>query len=110
MWFTIKLIIAPVILVLFTECNDVTVECCVLYPCCVDVFGIIAVMQGRRLFTSAFEITEMMDMDMYEVPLYMSLLGTMLANFHMCGIMWVSRAVFNILVSIASLRGPTCFR
>ena len=38
---------------------------------------------------------------MYEVPLSMSLLGfgmgTMLANFHMCGIML--RAVFNMLVS-----------
>ena len=39
---------------------------------------------------------------MYEVPLSMSLLafwmGTMLANFHVCGIMLVLRAVFNMLV------------
>ena len=39
---------------------------------------------------------------MYEVPLSMSLvgfgMGTMLANFHMCGIMLVLRAVFNMLV------------
>ena len=38
-------------------------------------------------------ITERMDMGFYEVPLSMSLLGiwmgTMLANFHMCGIMLV---------------------
>ena len=37
-------------------------------------------------------------MGLYEVPLSMSLLGfrmgTMLANFHMCGIMLVLRAVF----------------
>ena len=46
-------------------------------------------------------IIERRDMGLYEVPLSMSLLyfgmGTMLANFHMCGIMLVSR-------------GPMCFR
>ena len=30
--------------VLFNVCSAVTVECCVLYPCCVDVFGMFAVM------------------------------------------------------------------
>ena len=53
-------------------------------------------------------------MDLYEVPLSMSLLGfgkgTMLANFHMCGIILVLRAVFNMLVRNASPRGPMCFR
>ena len=41
-------------------------------------------------------------MGLYEVPLSASLLGfgigTMLANFHMCGVMLVLRAVFNMLV------------
>ena len=41
-------------------------------------------------------------MGLYEVPLSMSLLGfgmgSMLANFHMCGFMLVLRAVFNMLV------------
>ena len=41
-------------------------------------------------------------MGLYEVPLSVSLLGfgigTMLANFYMCGIMLVLRAVFNMLV------------
>ena len=50
---------------------------------------------------------------MYEVPLCMSLLGfgmgTMLANFHMCGIMLVLRAVFNMFVRNVSQRGPMCF-
>ena len=59
-------------------------------------------------------ITERKDMGLYEVPLSMSLLGfgmgTMLANFHMCGIMMVLRAVFNILVRNASPRGLMCFR
>ena len=34
----------------------------------------------------------------------------MLANFHMCGILLVLRAVFNMLVRNASPRGPMCFR
>ena len=59
-------------------------------------------------------ITERWDMGLYEVPLSMSLLGfgigTMLANFHMCGIMLVLRAVFNVLVRNASPRWPMCFR
>ena len=53
-------------------------------------------------------------MGLYEVPLSMSLLGfgmgTMFANFHMCGIMLVLRAVFNMFVRNASARGPMCFR
>ena len=53
-------------------------------------------------------------MGLYEVPLSMSLvgfgMGTMLANFHMCGIMLVLRAVFIMLVRNASPRGLMCFR
>ena len=49
-------------------------------------------------------------MGLYEVPLSVSLLGfgigTMLANFHVCGIMFLLRAVLNILVRNASPRGP----
>ena len=37
-------------------------------------------------------------------------MGTMLANFHMCGIMLVLRAIFNRLVRNARPRGPMCFR
>ena len=48
------------------------------------------------------------------MPLSVSLLGfgmgTMLANFHMCGIMFLLRAVLNILVRNASPRRPMCFR
>ena len=76
----------PFATVLFSVCSAVTVECCVLYPCCMGVLGIFAVMLERRLFSSAFAITERSDMGLYEVPLYVSLLGfgiwTMLANFH----------------------------
>ena len=53
-------------------------------------------------------------MGLYDVPLSVSLMGfgigTMLVNFHMCGIMLVLRAVFKMLVSNASPRGPMCFR
>ena len=76
----------PFATVLFSVCSAVTVECCVLYPCCMGVFGMFAVMSGRRLFSSVFAITERRDMGLYEVPLSVSLLGfgigTMLANFH----------------------------
>ena len=47
------------------------------------------------------------------MPLSMSLLGfgigTMLANFHMCGIDCV-KISFNMLVRNASLRGHMCFK
>ena len=53
-------------------------------------------------------------MDLYEVPMWMSLLGfgmgTMLANFHMCGIMVLLRAILNMLVRNASPRGPMYYR
>ena len=31
----------PFATVLFSACSDVTVECCVLYPCCMGVFGML---------------------------------------------------------------------
>ena len=34
----------PFSTVLFTVCSAVTVECFVLYPCCVGVFGMLAFM------------------------------------------------------------------
>ena len=50
------------------------------------VFDMFAVMYGRRLFSSVCAITESRDMGLYEVPLFVTLLGfgigTMLANFH----------------------------
>ena len=58
-------------------------------------------------------ITEMRDMGLYQVPLSMCLLGfglgSMVTNFHMCGIMLVLRAVFNMFMMNASPRGPMCF-
>ena len=34
----------PFATVLFTVCSAVIVECCVLYTCCVEMFGMFAVM------------------------------------------------------------------
>ena len=34
----------PFATVVFGVCSAVTVECCVLYPCCMGVFGMFAVM------------------------------------------------------------------
>ena len=48
--------------VLFSVCSAITVECCVLYPCCV------------RVVSSVFAITERRDMVLYEVPLSISFL------------------------------------
>ena len=76
----------PFATVLFSVCTAVTVECCVLYPCCMGVFGMLSVMLGRRLFSSVVAINERRDMGQYDVPLFVSLLGfwmgTILANFH----------------------------
>ena len=33
----------PFATMVFTVCSSVSVECCVLYPCCVGVFGMFAV-------------------------------------------------------------------
>ena len=30
----------PFVMVLFSVCSAVTVECCVLYPCCIGVFAL----------------------------------------------------------------------
>ena len=57
-------------------------------------------------------ITERTDMGMYEVLLSMSLfgfgMGTMLANFHRCGIMLLFRTVFNMLVTNVSPKEGIC--
>ena len=51
-------------------------------------------------------------MDLYVVLLSISLLsfgmGTILANFHMCGIMFLLRAVFNMLVREMRVQEGLC--
>ena len=62
----------------------------------------------KRLFSSVFAITKRRDIGLYEAPVSMYLLGfgmeTMLANFHMCGIMLVVSTVFKMLVRNESQR------
>ena len=38
--------------VIFSVCTAITVECCVLYPCCIGMFDMFAAMYGIRLFSS----------------------------------------------------------
>ena len=63
--------------------------------------------------SSVSSITGKRDMGLYEIPLFVSMLGfgiwTMLTNFHVWGIMFLLRAVLNILVRNASPRGPMYF-
>ena len=39
----LRISLNPFATVLFSVCSAVTVECCVLYPCCMGVFGMFAV-------------------------------------------------------------------
>ena len=90
----------PFATVLFTGCSAVTIECCVLLPLLRGCVSYVCCYVRKRLFSSVFAITERRVTGI--VPLSMSLvgfgMGTMLSNFHMCGIMLVLRAVFNMLV------------
>ena len=84
----------PFATVLFTVCSAVTVECCVpvLRGCVWYVWYVCCYVQKKALL-QCLAINERMDMDLYDVPLSMSLLDfgmwTMLASFYMCGIMLV---------------------
>ena len=74
--------VATVLLMLFSA---VLLECLVLNPCCVVMFGMFCVIYGRITFSCVFEITDRWDIGLYDVPMLMSLLGLgigmMLANF-----------------------------
>ena len=56
-------------------CSAVFVECLVLNPCCVVMFGMFCVIYGRITFPSVFAITDRRDIGLYDVPVLMSLLG-----------------------------------
>ena len=72
-------------------CSAVLVEWLLLKTCCVEICGILFVMYGSSVFSSVFSITERSEMGVYDVPMFMSLLGfgigIMLASFHVCGMM-----------------------
>ena len=101
----------PFATVSFSVCSAITAECCALYPCCMGVFGMSAVMQGRRLFSSVSATTERRDMGLHEAPPSVSPLGPGPCQpTSMCEVLFLLRAVPNILVRNASPRGPMCFR
>ena len=56
-------------------CSAVLVEWLLLKPCCVDIGGILFVMYGSNVFSSVFAITERSEVGLYDVPMFMSLLG-----------------------------------
>ena len=53
---------------------------------CVKMCGILFVMYGSSVFSSVFAITERSEMDLYDVPMFMSLfgfgIGMMFSSFH----------------------------
>ena len=65
----------PVVMVLFMLCSAVLVEWLLLNPCCVEMCGMLFVMYGSSVFSSAFAITERSEMGLYDVPMFMSLFG-----------------------------------
>ena len=50
-------------------------ECLVLNPCCIGMYGMFCVMYGKITFSGVFAITYRMDIGLYDVPMLMSLLG-----------------------------------
>ena len=94
-------------------CSAVFVKGLVLNSCCVVMFGMFCVIYGRITFSSVFAITDRRDIGLYDVPMLMSLLGLgtgmMLANFHTCGILLLSAALY-MFVRYFSPSLPMCLR
>ena len=76
----------PVAMVLFMLCSAALVEWLLLKPCCVKMCGMLFGMYGSGVFSSVFAITEISEMGLYDVPMFMSLfgfrIGIMFASFH----------------------------
>ena len=72
--------------VLLMLCSAVFVECLVLNPCCVVMFGMFCVIYGRITFSRVFAITDRRDIGLHDVPMLTPLLGLgigmMLASSH----------------------------
>ena len=94
----------PFATVLFNGCSAVTVECCVLYPYYVGVFGMFAVMLCPYPVSLQLLRGETCMGALVYIFIFLGW-GTMLATVHMYGIMLVLRAVSNMLMRNASTRG-----
>ena len=104
----------PVATVLLMLCSAVFVECLVLNPCCVVMFGMFCVIYGRITFSIVLAITDRRDIGLYDVHMLMYLLGLgtgmMLTNLHACGILLSLSAALYMFVRYFSPRLQTCFR
>ena len=65
----------PVAMVLFMLCSAVLVEWLLLKSYGVEMCGVLFVMYGRSVFSSAFAITERSEIGLFDVPMFMSLFG-----------------------------------
>ena len=78
--------------------------------CCVDMCGILFVMYGGSVFSSSFSITERSEMGLYDVPMFMPLLGfvigMMFGNFHVCKMM----LLFSAMLYMRGMRVQTVRR
>ena len=67
----------PVEMVLFMLCSAVLVEWLFLKPC-----WMFFVMYGSSVFSSVFAITEIIEMGLYDVPMFGFGIGMIFASFH----------------------------
>ena len=76
----------PVAMVLFMLCSTVLVEWLLLKPCYVEMCGMLFVMYGSSVFSSVLAITDISELGLYDVSMFMSLfgfgIGIMFASFH----------------------------
>ena len=76
----------PVAMVLFMLCSAVIVEWLLLKSRCIEMCGMLFVMYGSSVFSSVFTITEISEMGLYDVLMFMSLfgfgIGMLFASFH----------------------------
>ena len=93
----------------FYVCSTVTIECCV----CTSVAWVCLVCLLLCKEEGTSPITKRRNMGLYEVPLSKSLLGfvmgNMLSNFYMCGILLMVRAVLNMFVRNVSQDYVSCY-
>lgn len=72
------------------------------------------VMLGRMIFSSVFAIGDSRDMGLYDVPFAAGLfglrIGTILASFQICGIVFVFSELLYSFVRYVVASGPRCFR
>ena len=99
----------PFATVLFNVCSAVTVECCVLYLCCVGVFGYVCCYVRKKALLQCLQLLRGRIWVCMRCP---CLCLCCVLGWGLCiiCIMLELRAVFNMLMRNASPRGFMCFR